>query len=65
MDSTFFQFDKCFYKQTYGTPMWSPISPIIVDIVRQDSEEDCMNNFDFTIPLYFRYVDDIPLRKNI
>ena len=37
--------------------MGSPISPIIADIVLQDLEENCLCNFDFTIPLYFRYVD--------
>ena len=58
MDSTFFQIDKSFYKQTYRTSMGSPISPIIADIVMQDLEESCLSNFDFTIPLYFRYVDD-------
>ena len=38
--------------------MGSPISPIIADIVMQDLEENCLSNFDFTIPLYFRYFDD-------
>ena len=38
--------------------MGSPISPIIADIVMQDLEENCLSNFDFIIPLYFRYVDD-------
>ena len=58
IDSIFFQFDKSFYKQTYGTPMGSPISPIIADIIMQDLEENCLSNYHFTIPLYFRYVDD-------
>ena len=38
--------------------MGSPISPIIADIIMQDLEENCLSNFDFTIPLYFRNVDD-------
>jgi len=29
LDSTFFSFDNVIYKQSFGTPMGSPISPII------------------------------------
>ena len=38
--------------------MKSPISPIIADFVMQDLEKNCLSRIDFTIPLYFRYVDD-------
>ena len=36
MDSTFFKFNNAYYKQTFGTPMGSPISPILADIVMED-----------------------------
>ncbi|XP_025262217.1 uncharacterized protein LOC112637212 [Camponotus floridanus] len=59
LNSTFFTFNNMFYKQTFGTPMGSPISPIIADIVLQDLEEKALNTLRFTPRFYFRYVDDI------
>jgi len=41
--STYFIFNNVIYGQTYGTSMGSPLSPIIVDIVMQDLEIECMN----------------------
>lgn len=35
LDSTFFKFNNTIYKQTFGSPIGSPLSPIIADI--QDS----------------------------
>jgi len=61
LDSSFFTFDNVFYKQTYGTPMGSPLSPIIADIVMQDLENNVLNSVDFPIPIFYRYVDDILL----
>ena len=58
MDSTYFKFDNKYYKQIFGTPMGSPISPIIADIVMQDLEEEIIKKLDFTVPLFYRYVDD-------
>ncbi|XP_025261928.1 uncharacterized protein LOC112637139 [Camponotus floridanus] len=59
LNSTFFTFNNIIYKQTFGTPMGSPLSPIIADIVLQDLEEKALNILRFTPRLYFRYVDDI------
>ena len=56
--STYFKFDNKYYKQIFGTPTGSPISPIIADIIMQDSEEEIIKKLDFTVPLYYRYVDD-------
>jgi len=33
LDSTFFKFDPKIYKQNFGTPMGSPLSPIIANLV--------------------------------
>jgi len=61
LESTFFFFNSQIYKQNYGTPMGSPLSPIIADIVMQDLEREVLGAFDFEIPFYHRYVDDIVL----
>jgi len=52
-------FNGVTYKQLFGTPMGSPLSPVIADIVMQDLEEDVLNSLDFNIMTYYRYVDDI------
>ena len=59
LDSTFFKFDNQFYKQNFGTPMGSPLSPTIADLVMQDLESDVLETIDFPVAFYYRYVDDI------
>ena len=59
LDSTSFKFNDRFYKQVFGSPMGSPLSPILADIVMDDLETFCLNSVEFNVPLYFRYVDDI------
>jgi len=38
LSSTYFIFNNRIYKQTYGTPMGSPLSPIIVDVIMRELE---------------------------
>jgi len=38
LSSTYFTFNNIIYKQTFGTPMGLPLSPIVADIVMQDLE---------------------------
>jgi len=59
LDSTFFKFDQKIYKQNFDTPMGSPLSPIIEDLVIQDLEREVLGKLDFRLPFYFRYVNDI------
>jgi len=59
LTSTYFLFNKIIYKQTYGTPMGSPLSPIIADFVMQDLEVSCLNSINCQITFYHRFVDDI------
>jgi len=47
------------YKQIFGTPMGSPLSPIVADIVLQDLEVRTIDRLQFNLPIYYRYVDDI------
>lgn len=59
LDFSFFVFNNIFYRQSIGTPMGSPLSPIIADIVMQDLENRALSIINFTPPFYFRFVDDI------
>ncbi|XP_070170456.1 uncharacterized protein [Polyergus mexicanus] len=61
LNSTFFIFNNIIYQQTFGTPMGSPLSPIIADVVLQDLEEKALATLCFTPSFYLRYVDDIAL----
>ncbi|XP_039312984.1 uncharacterized protein LOC120359472 [Solenopsis invicta] len=61
LTSTFFTFNNKIYKQTFGVPMGSPLSPVIADIVMQDLESKVLNNINVILPFYVRYVDDIAL----
>ncbi|XP_072758707.1 uncharacterized protein [Anoplolepis gracilipes] len=61
LNSTYFTFNQIIYQQLFGTPMSSPLSPIIADIVLQDLESKALQSIKYTPPFYFRYVDDIIL----
>jgi len=61
LSSTFFTFGNKIYKQIFGTPMGSPLSPIVADLVMRDLEEHILNSLDIRPILYYRYVDDIIL----
>ena len=58
MEQTFFNFNHRSYRQPFGTPIGSPISPCLADFVMQDMETDIFKRIEFDIPVYFRYVDD-------
>jgi len=59
LSSTYFTFNNVIYKQTFGIPMGSPLSPVIADIVMQDLETYCLNKINCQLTFDFRYVDDI------
>jgi len=61
LNSTFFTFDDIIYKQIFGTPMGSSLSPVLADLVMQDLEIEALNKLNFVFPFYYRYVDDILL----
>ncbi|XP_071580435.1 uncharacterized protein [Temnothorax nylanderi] len=59
LQSTSFGFDGEFYEQIFGSPMGSPLSPILADIVMDDLETHCISRLNFEIRVFLRYVDDI------
>jgi len=65
LESTFFSFNYTIYKQIFGTPMGSPLSPIVADLVLQDLESSAIKRLPSHLPLYYRYVDDILLAAPI
>jgi len=61
LGSTFFKFNDKIYRQTFGAPMGSPLSPIVADLIMQELESHTLKNLSFIPPFYTRYVDDIAL----
>ena len=58
-DNTYFIFLNVIYKQLHGTPMGSPLSQILADMVLEDLEKSCIKKLNFTPVFFKRYVDDI------
>ena len=60
--NTYFSFNNIYYKQIFGSPMGSPVSPLFADIVMEDLETNALlilkNKFNITPIIYVRYVDD-------
>jgi len=61
VNSTYFTFNKKYYKQIFGTPMSSLLSSILADIVLQHIEEATLDRLPVDLPFYFRYIHDILL----
>jgi len=61
LQSTYFHFNNKFYKQTFGTPMESPLSLVVADLVLQKLESTILNNLTYKSIFYYRYVDNIAL----
>jgi hypothetical protein len=54
-------YDGNLYRQILGLPMGSPISCILADFVMNDLIYDTLKKFDFDIPIFHKYVDDLIL----
>ena len=58
MKNTFFSYDNEYYHHIFRTPMGSPISQMLADLVLQDLEKVVLKKLSFKIHSYYRYVDD-------
>lgn len=58
-DTTFFTFQDRYYKQIFGTPMGSVISPIVAQYVMDDVLDTVVSKLPFQVPFLKKYVDDI------
>jgi hypothetical protein len=59
LDNCFFTYKNVIYHQVYGTPMGSPVSPIVANLVMENVESEILESLDFVPIFYKRYVDDI------
>lgn len=51
LTSSYFCFDNIIYKQTFGIPMGSPLSPTIADNVLQDIENKALFKIGTKLPI--------------
>ena len=60
LSNTYFVFRSKFYKQKFGAPMGSPISPGVADLCMEVFEEEMLANCpEHMVPkIWIRYVDD-------
>jgi len=61
LHSTFFIFNNKYYKQTFGAPMGSPLSPTVADLALQKLETSILGELVIKPKFYYRFVDDIAL----
>ncbi|XP_011859249.1 PREDICTED: uncharacterized protein LOC105556755 [Vollenhovia emeryi] len=54
LNSTSFKFDGQHYEQIFGSPIGSPLSPILADLVMDDLETECLKKLDFEILIFCR-----------
>lgn len=61
LENCYFTYQNQTYKQIFGSPMGSPVSPALAELVLEWLEDKVLNNLKvkgINVPFYFRYVDD-------
>lgn len=60
LENCTFNFNDVIYTlQIFGSPMGSPMSPVIADLVMEKLEEESIRKLKFKLPFFSRFVDDI------
>ena len=59
LENCTFSFNDIIYEQIFGSPMGSPMSPVIADLVMEILEEESIKKLKFRLPFFSRFVDDI------
>lgn len=59
MENCTFSFNGVIYEQIFGSPMGSPISPVLADLVLERLETESIKKLKFRLPFFNRFVDDI------
>lgn len=54
-----FTFNQKTYRQLFGSPMGSPTSPAVAELVMEFVETSVLSSLDFAPRFFYRYVDDI------
>ena len=52
-------YNDVIYKQIFGCPMGSPLSPIIANMVMEEIEKTALNTYLNPPSLWLRYVDNV------
>ena len=58
VNTTYFQFQDTFYKQTDGMAMGSSLSPFMANIFMENLEQEALSQTDTPPKVWLRYVDD-------
>jgi len=56
---SYFTYNDTIYKQVFGTPVDSPLSPIIANMVMEDLKQRALATFHTPPSTWVRYVDDV------